>query len=255
MLVHGLGGDESGTYMATAAHFFLQDGYAVFRMNMRGVGASATTSEGPYHAGLTADLRAVLEAIANVFMGPISLLGFSLGGHQVLKLASEGNTPASLTHVLAVSAPLNLAAASKRIEALRNRPYRAYLTKTLKDQLKQGNWNKGNVKPNTLRSVLDIDHRVVAPAFGYQNAFDYYEQASVWPHIENIKIPTLAVHASNDPWIPVQDYYSAEWPDSAPVGALLTPDGGHVGFHVRGQSWPWYLPAFKMFLDTSLRPK
>ena len=94
VLVHGLGGGEDSSYMLSAARVFLAQGYSVYRMSYRGVGPSAETSEGPYSAGLTSDLRAVLRRVSqDAPDAGLYLMGFSLGGQLSLRMLGEGDVP------------------------------------------------------------------------------------------------------------------------------------------------------------------
>lgn len=249
VLVHGLGGCEDSSYMLSAARAFLARGYNVYRMNYRGVGPSAETSEGPYSAGLTSDLRAVLKRVGKHSPGAgLYLIGFSLGGQLSLRMLGEGDVPTDLTACVTVSAPLDLATSQKKLERRRNHFYSRYVVNNMKADLCGLDHPKVTADPQSLGSVWDFDQQIIAPVFGFKDAPDYYKRVSCFPVLGRIDIPTLAIHAANDPWIPVEDYHRAAWPREAPAGAVITPSGGHVGFHARGSAGPWHeLAAYSFF--------
>lgn len=250
LLVHGLGGAEDSTYMLNATRYFAARGYTVARMNYRGVGPSKEFSEPPYSAGLTSDLRAVLRWLNKHYPGfDIYLMGFSLGGQLSLRMLGEGDVPHGLKACVSVSAPLDLASSQKKLERPRNLVYSRYVVNNMRADLAGLTHPKVTVDPTKLTSVLAFDQEVIAPVFGFKNAQDYYERVSSLPLIGNISVPTLAIHAADDPWIPVEDYRAANWSSAAPVGACVTPSGGHVGFHVKGQKNPWYEGAADTFFD------
>src|SRR5438105_2349270 len=83
--VHGLEGSGEATYMRSLAGTALRHGFAAHRFNMRTCGGTEHLCNTLYHAGLTSDLLAVLKELAT----PVVLVGFSLGGNVVLKLAGE----------------------------------------------------------------------------------------------------------------------------------------------------------------------
>jgi predicted alpha/beta-fold hydrolase len=59
---------------------------------------------------------------------------------------------------------------------------------------------------------------------------NYYEQASSLQFIKRITIPTLIIHAQDDPFIPFAPFRHRDIEENPNV-ALLTPEqGGHVGF-------------------------
>lgn len=250
VLVHGLGGSETSSYMVTAARAFLQAGYSVFRMNYRGVGPSRETSEGPYSAGLTSDLRAVLRRVRKALPGSdMFLMGFSLGGQLSLRMLGEGDVPVGLRACATVSAPLDLARSQQKLERPRNRFYSRYVVNNMQNDLRGLEHPKISLDTDTLNSVWAFDQNVIAPVFGFKDAADYYDRVSCYPLLANIQHPTLAIHAADDPWIPVEDYRTADWPARAVAGALVSPSGGHVGFHARGGKMPWHEKCAMDFFD------
>ena len=56
---------------------------------MRTCGSTEHLCQTLYHAGLTSDLLAVLREFRSEGRAPAFLVGFSLGGNVVLKLAGE----------------------------------------------------------------------------------------------------------------------------------------------------------------------
>ena len=69
---------------------FITLGIRVVRINLRGAGSGFGLARGIYHAGRSDDLRAVVTWLERRVNGsPIALVGFSLGGNLVLKLAAE----------------------------------------------------------------------------------------------------------------------------------------------------------------------
>ena len=116
ILVHGLTGCEGSTYMFETARSFLTLGYPVMRLNLRGAGPSRETCRGSYCAGSGGEIGAVLSALASedVARGVV-LVGFSLGGTVVLDYLARHPHPVSTICAVSVSAPLDLAAAIRRM--------------------------------------------------------------------------------------------------------------------------------------------
>ena len=85
-------------------------------MNLRGCGSGRGLARYPYHSGRSADVLAVLESLRQTTpQSPVTLIGFSLGGNIVLKLAGElsAAVPDNLQHVIAVCPPADLLACSR----------------------------------------------------------------------------------------------------------------------------------------------
>ena len=164
VLVHGLGGGEDSSYMISAAREFLRCGYSVYRMSYRGVGPSAETSEGPYSAGLTSDLRAVLRRVGkHVPQSSLYLMGFSLGGQLSLRMLGEGDVPQNVKACLTVSAPLDLATSQKKLERRRNHFYSRYVVNNMKSDLAGLDHPKIKVDPGDMTSVWEFDQHIIAP--------------------------------------------------------------------------------------------
>src|SRR5688572_4636499 len=95
VLWHGIEGSGDAVYMLATARKAFQAGFNVVRMNFRNCGGTEHLTPTLYHGGLTEDLRAVLtELIERDGLSRLFLVGFSLGGNMVLKLAGEyGDQP------------------------------------------------------------------------------------------------------------------------------------------------------------------
>ena len=91
-----------------------------------------------------------------------------------------------------------------------------------------------------LRSVYEFDDRCVAPAGGFAGADDYYRRCSARQFLAAMAVPTLVIHALDDPWVPAAPYLSYEWRQARAITPLLPSGGGHVGFHGCGSTTPWH---------------
>ena len=92
VLLHGLCGGHRSSYMQRLARKLWRSGLRAVRMNLRGCGSGRGLARYPYHSGRSADVLAVLESLLQTTpQSPATLIGFSLGGNIVLKLA--GNYP------------------------------------------------------------------------------------------------------------------------------------------------------------------
>src|SRR5436305_8284982 len=108
VVVHGLGGATTSHYMLRAAQAAEAAGLTCLRLNLRG---SDLRGEDYYHAGLTVDLHATLAAPELASYRRLYLLGYSVGGHLVLRAATEAADP-RLVAVAAICPPLALALSS-----------------------------------------------------------------------------------------------------------------------------------------------
>jgi len=234
---HGIEGSSSSAYMLSTAAKAFRAGFNVIRMNVRNCGGTDHLTPTLYHAGLTSDARKVIdELISTDRLNRIIVGGFSLGGNQVLKLGGEyGNHPPSqLSGLFAISPSIDLHASSRLLMARRNWVYHKNFLYALKHRIKI----KEALYPRLyqtngirrLKTIRAFDDKFVAPAFGFAGADDYYTKASSLPYIQHVRIPTLIIHAQDDPFIPFAPLRDPAI-EANPYVLLLSPErGGHVAF-------------------------
>ncbi|MGH8119214.1 MAG: hydrolase, partial [Gammaproteobacteria bacterium] len=81
-----------------------------------------------------------------------------------------------------------------------------------------------------------FDHFVTAPLHGFRSGAEYYHLCSSRQFIRNIKVPTLVIHAVNDPFLP-EDAIPAETEVPEKVFLELSQTGGHAGFICGNVPW------------------
>jgi uncharacterized protein len=251
VVVHGLGGDERSTYMIRTARHMLSQGYAVLRLNLRGAGPSRAISGGHYHAGRSTDLAMALAGLpVDLITHGLVLIGYSLGGNLVLKFLGEGAHGHDVRVAASVSAPIDLAATSRRVMEPRNKLYHLRILKTMKDETLAAGavlTDAERAAVEQARTVYEFDNNFIARRHGYASADDYYAENAAIGFLDRIDRPTLVVHALNDPWIPTESYRLVDWAAYTHVQALLPAGGGHVGFHGKGSVTPWHDRAISRF--------
>ena len=234
---HGMEGSSSAVYMLATAQKAYRAGFNVVRMNVRNCGETEHLTPTLYHGGLTEDLRAVLaELIEQDGLPRIFLAGFSLGGNLVLKLAGEYDEapPKEILGVCAVSPSVDLDASANLINQPSNRIYQRDFLRRLKKRIH----TKKKLYPamyqttglNQIQSIREFDDRFTAVAHGFANVADYYDRASALRVVHRIHIPTLIIHAQDDPFIPFAPLRHPSIVNN-PYLLLLEPKrGGHVAF-------------------------
>jgi predicted alpha/beta-fold hydrolase len=222
--------------LGTAAKAF-QAGFNVVRLNLRTCGGTETLTKTIYHSGMSWDLRAVInELISRDKLQNIFLAGFSLGGNMSLKLAGElgANAPAELHGVAAVSPSIDLAACAAAIERRSNWLYQQRFISSLKKRMRHIQklypelYNTNGLKE--IRTIRDFDSRFTAIHGGFRDVDDYYARSSALQFIKDIRVPTLIIHAQDDPFVPYEPFCRSSLAENPFVTLLAPPNGGHVGF-------------------------
>lgn len=252
ILIHGLSGCEDSAYMRASARHLLGRGFPVLRLNLRGAGPSRPFCRRSYHAGRSEDLRHALGTMdGRLAAGGICVVGFSLGGNLLLKYLGEAGRLAPVLAAASVSAPIDLAATQRRIMERRNRLYHDYVlaglqreaitTPDLPRELHEAAMAVANVR--------EFDERLTAPANGFSGADDYYEACKAVRFMAGITVPTLVIHAQDDPWIPAEPYLRFDWAGNPRLLPLLPKTGGHVGFHGLDSWTPWHDRCVAKFFE------
>ena len=237
LTVHGLEGSADSAYMLGTAEKALAAGFNVIRLNVRSCGGTLGLTPTLYHAGLTDDLRRIIEELSERDgLNHLYLAGFSLGGNMALKLAGEygAGVPAALRGIIAVSPSIDLPSCADAIETRSNLIYRMSFMMSLRRSMRE----KARLFPerydeSRLRgiwSIREFDDVYTAPHSGFRDVADYYERASSLPYIKDAALPVLIIHSQDDPFIPFAPFTSEDI-TSNPNITLLTPaNGGHCGF-------------------------
>lgn len=234
---HGMEGSSNSPYMLSTAEKAFGAGFNVVRMNIRTCGGTEHLSPTVYHGGMSDDVRAVVtELIERDQLPALFLVGFSLGGNMVLKMAGEfgDQLPAQIGGVGAISPSVNLGATCDLLMKPRNWIYHRQFLFSLKRRIRE----KTKLYPDQydarplpqIHSMREFDSIYVAPAFGFKDVDDYYTRASALPHVAQIRIPTLIVHAQDDPFVPFASLSEASVTGNPQVLLLAPEHGGHVAF-------------------------
>lgn len=266
VLVHGIGGSSSSSYVVRAAVALHRAGYHVARLDLRGAGESVPDVPTLYHAGLSDDLRVVTEHLTrDPRVDGVAIVGFSGGGSIALKLAAEASTAPvhGLRAVVSVSAPLDYTAIGPWMDTLRRAPYRFHVLRGLSNAARAfaaAHPGRAHYRASDVRRMSSFRHydgTIIVPMHGFADVDAYYAAASPGPLLGRITTPTLLVHADDDPMVPgwsVRPWLSRA---SGAVDVALSPRGGHLGW-VGGfdeQSWitAWPTRRALAFLDERLQ--
>lgn len=240
ILSHGLEGNSRRKYMLGMAAALAEDGWDIVARNLRGCSGEANRTRRMYHMGETDDLHAVILWCLERGYTRVVLVGFSLGGNQLLKYLGESpeRVPPQVRGAVAFSVPCDPAGAAEIMDRPACAVYMEYFLRTLRAKMHE----KAARFPQ-YPSVRDVarmhtfrafDDRFTAPLHGFRSAQEYWERTGCASFLENIRIPSLLVNAADDPFLS-PGCYPREAARRNPALYLEIPrHGGHVGFVMPG---------------------
>jgi predicted alpha/beta-fold hydrolase len=230
IIVHGLEGSSSSGYVLGNSARALAAGCNVVRMNMRSCGDGEAFSPSIYHAGRSEDVAMVMAELACTYLvRSFALVGYSMGGNLVLKLAGErgATAPPYLKAVVGVSPLMDLYEPQNRLYESR------FLSEVLtrfrhKIELYPGLYTAAGL--DKIGTVRQFDEKVVARYGGFTGADDYYHRVASSNWAQDITVPTLILHALDDPFIRMTPETRAKLVSNPRVMLVETRHGGHCAF-------------------------
>lgn len=245
VILHGLEGSSRAPYVQSLMREIHAHGWDSVAVNMRGCSGEPNRLKQTYHSGKTEDLGSVIRhLIKNEGRQKIYLVGYSIGGNILLKWLGEHEaeiTPQIQT-AAAISVPYDL---TKSVELMDKGFNRNVYTRTLLRSLKSKVSLKEKQFPGVIRykrikkctTFREFDREATASLNGFQNEDDYWSKTSCKNFLKSITIPTLLVHAVDDPFFPAKLMPMDSIHSTVSLNSLIVPHGGHLGF-VAGR-WPW----------------
>ena len=165
-----------------------------------------------------------------------ALVGYSMGGNLVLKLAGEwGNDgPSQFRGVAAVCPAINLAAGADALHEPANRIYEYYFLLQLFQRFRRkvrffpATFDASRVRG--VKTLRQFDDRITAYYCDFTGADDYYARAAAASVIDRIARPALVIHAANDPFIRILPETRQALLSNRNITYVETEDGGHCAF-------------------------
>ncbi|HUD13130.1 MAG TPA: alpha/beta fold hydrolase [Terracidiphilus sp.] len=236
VLVHGLEGSSDSRYMQGITARAWEAGFNVIRMNMRNCGGTDALTPTLYHSGLSGDLGIVVRHYSQRFsLEEVALVGYSMGGNLVLKLAGEWGNQAPLCAVAAVCPAIDLAPGADALHEPLNRIYELNFLRRLKARYaRKRRLFPASYAPaaeiGSVRSIREFDHKIVSRYCGFRDADDYYYRAASARVVDRIAVPTFILHALDDPFIRLLPETRAKIVANPNITFVETLHGGHCAY-------------------------
>ncbi|MBV9343417.1 MAG: alpha/beta fold hydrolase [Gammaproteobacteria bacterium] len=242
VLLHGWEGSADSLYVLSLGAQLFAAGHTVARLNLRDHGATHHLNRELFHSCRLSEVSGAIGALQRDLGAPLALVGFSLGGNFMLRVAAQARERGlELTQVIAVSPVLD---PTETLAALQNGPpgYEYYFVrKWLRSlRIKQAAW-PGSFDLRAIGRLRDLK-RMTAELVSAHTEFpslEHYLQgyAITGPRLASLEVPATLVTARDDPIIPAGGLARIARPPALRV--WVTRYGGHCGFfeRLRGPTW------------------
>lgn len=238
ILSHGLEGSSVNPYVRGMAKSLSSQGLDVVAWNYRSCSGVLNKQRWFYSASDYQDLELVINWCLRMGYRKVSLIGFSFGGNlTAYYLGDKGhNLPTEISSAILISAPTDIA---ESLSNLGNWHFGKVYTESFLSTMRKKLIEKHEIMgiPNLdiegikrARNFKEFDDLYTAPANGFNKAEDYYEHASSYKLLPNIKVPTLILNAKNDPFLSNNCYPEKIARNNPNLYLEVPKSGGHVGF-------------------------
>ena len=248
-IFHGLEGSSASPYARAITARALESGWRCVVPHFRGCSGELNRLPRAYHSGDSAEIGWILERLKADYA-----VGISLGGNALLKHLGEAGDKAQPRRAVAISAPLDLAAAGGALDQglsrlLYTRIFLGTLRRKTFAKLDKGLVTLDRARVARAGTFWEFDDAVTAPLHGFAGADDYWARSSAGPWLAKIRTPTLVINARNDPFLPEAALTALLSRDIPPAVTLEFPAaGGHAGFPGRGD---WLARRVLSFLSSA----
>ena len=235
ILVHGLCGSHRSTQLVRLSYKLLGYNIRTIRLDLRGCGSGRGLAQRTYHSGSCGDIFEAVKLIKNETPNsPIIVIGYSLGGNMVLKMAGDLKEKGKdyFKKVIALSPPVDLKKSVEHFEHPKNKLFLRYFSKLLKEEIEYRkrvfeDFPKIDL-PNNM-TITEFNEQFIVPFFGFKDLEDYYLKASAIYVIKDIKVNTKILFSEDDPLVyPNSLTDLEEHPENIEV--YSTKNGGHLGY-------------------------
>ncbi len=263
LVIHGLEGSSTALPVLESARALAAQGIRSVALNFRSCSGAPNRTGRFYHAGETSDLGFVVDLLVRRYpSAPFGVMAYSLGGNVLLKYLGEQGERARhrLRGAVAFSVPFDLSAGANKLECGAGPLYVAHFLRSLRGKYRQKAEVLGERcdygRLAAARSFREFDDAITAPLHGFRDAEDYYTSSSSTQFLPHIRVPTLLLHAADDPFLPAEAVPHQHAAMNPSLVAGFTESGGHVGFIAGRRPWApefWAEREGARFLNAMLR--
>jgi len=243
VLLHGWEGSADSLYVLSLAQLLFAQRFAVVRLNLRDHGDTHHLNRELFHSCRLPEVIGAVRALQQHFAGTaLRLVGFSLGGNFMLRVAAQAREAGlDLAHVIAVSPVLDPAQTLTALERGLPGYERYFVRKWLRSlRRKQAAWPESYDfrRLARLRGLRSMTAELVRSYSEFATLEDYLNgYALTGARLAPLEVPALILTSRDDPIIPADGLARLARP--AALSIIVTRYGGHCGFfqQLTGPTW------------------
>lgn len=235
-VIHGLTGGSNTGYIRGLVTRAQKRGFRVVVFQHRGVNQPLSTPL-PYHGGLLDDISFAIDHVkAKYPNAKLLAVGNSLGGNQLLRYLAQTGEDCPFESAVALGSPWDV---NNCVDEMAGTVYEKFFIKkytkntvdchrnVLGELTKTHGIDLDHVMAtNTLRSFHDS---LTVKVYNYKDSYELFGTLLVTKEmIQNIKVPTLVLHAKDDPIVTVKDIPKEEISKNNNIILAETSRGAHI---------------------------
>ena len=243
VLLHGWEGSSQSLYVLSLAQQLFERGFEVVRLNLRDHGDTHHLNRELFHSCRLPEVVGAVYSLQRMFRGePLNLVGFSLGGNFVLRVAAQaGVANLNIGKAIAVSPVLDphttLVALEEGMPGYQWYFVRKWMRSLLKKQaVWPGDYDFREI--GRMTSLRRMTAELIRSFTDFPTLEDYLNGYSIiGSRLARLEVPANIITALDDPIIPAHSLERLARPSS--LRLTVTRFGGHCGFleRVVGPSW------------------
>ena len=243
VLLHGWEGSADSLYVLSLAQLLFAQRFAVALLNLPDHGDTHHLNRELFHSCRLPEVIGAVRALQQHFAGTaLRLVGFSLGGNFMLRVAAQAREAGlDLAQVIAVSPVLDPAQTLTALERGLPGYERYFVRKWLRSlRRKQAAWPESYDfrRLARLRGLRSMTAELVRSYSEFATLEDYLNgYALTGARLARLEVPALILTSRDDPIIPAAGLARLARP--AALSIIVTRYGGHCGFfqQLTGPTW------------------
>ncbi|MBP7283216.1 MAG: alpha/beta fold hydrolase [Leptospiraceae bacterium] len=250
LLLHGWEGHINSAYILKTGAYLYNNGFDIFRINLRDHGGTHHLNEGIFNGSLLEETFTAAKEVAKLAdkNNPFFITGFSLGGNFALRIAKNNNKKQipNLKHAVAISPAIHPKSSTEMMDE--NPFLRKYFLKEWmrslneKERLFPFLYNFDKYK--NADTVMNLTESIIPDYSPYKSADEYFQTYTlIKDYFKDLKTPTTIITAKDDPVVHPEDFYGLT--PNPNLQVLIENYGGHNGFFNSFKLDCYYLPILQ----------